>query len=276
MSERLSQPIGVFDSGIGGLSVLKALRHHLPAERFIYLGDTARLPYGTRGDEIITRYARECAQYLIRQGVKLIVGACNTASSIAGAILAAELPVPFIGTVEPSVNCVRDAGVSQSLWVLGTEGTVRSGSYQHKLRSCLSENCRIEALSCPLFVPLAEEGLTDGLVCKAILDLYLAPVRAEAPEAVLLACTHYPLLASAIASYLGPSTLVLDGSSTIAHEVERTLRASGSLAELHPDEIAKRASVNCLVTDAAPRVHRLANRFLGESSIEVSVVSLGE
>lgn len=276
MSERVSQPIGVFDSGIGGLSVLRALRQRLPAERFIYLGDTARLPYGTRGDETITRYARECAQYLIRQEVKLIVGACNTASSIAGAILAAELPVPFIGTVEPSVNCVRDAGISQSLWILGTEGTVRSGSYQRKLRSCLPAHCRIEALACPLFVPLAEEGLADGLVCNAIMDLYLAPVRAAAPEAVLLACTHYPLLAPAIAAYLGGGTLVLDGSVTIADEVESTLRASGSLAGGFPDEMPKRASVTCLVTDAAPRVHRLANRFLGESSVEVSVVSLGE
>jgi glutamate racemase len=274
MNDLGSAPIGVFDSGIGGLSVLKALRDRLPNEQFIYLGDTARLPYGTRGDDTIIRYSDECARFLIRRGAKMIVGACNTASSIAGDFLAEHLPVPFIGTVKPSINCVLKAAVSRSLWILGTEGTVRSGSYQKRLRSYLPSNCRIEALACPLFVPLAEEGLTDGTVCEAVIDLYLAPVRAASPEAVLLACTHYPLLAGAISSYLGPKTVVLDGSVAVAEAVEESLRLRNELVNGFNSNDHHRGGVTCLVTDGAPRVNHLAERFLGESNLQVSVVSI--
>jgi glutamate racemase len=274
MNDSRCAPIGVFDSGIGGLSVLRALRDRLPDERFIYLGDTARLPYGTRGDDTIIRYSHECARFLIRHGAKMIVGACNTASSIAGDFLAANLPVPFVGTVEPSVSCVLRAAVSRSLWILGTEGTVRSGSYQKRLRSHLPSSCRIEALACPLFVPLAEEGLTDGAVCDAVMDLYLAPVRASAPEAVLLACTHYPLLAQAISSYLGPTTVVLDGSIAVAEAVKESLSLINEPANGANHNDNRRGSLTCLVTDGAPRVNRLAERFLGESQLQVSVVSI--
>lgn len=274
MNERSNGPIGVFDSGIGGLSVLRALRKLLPQEDFLYLGDTARLPYGTRGDETIVRYSLECSRYLVRQGAKIIVGACNTASSIAGDVLARQLAVPFVGTVEPSVECVTEAQLNRSLWILGTEGTVRSGAYQRRLQRCLPENFSLNAIACPLFVPIAEEGLLQGAITDAVMDLYLAPIKDARAEAVLLACTHYPILAGAIEAYLGPDTRVLDGSAAIAVQVQSILREQGIGRVSEQNQRSMQGSLTCLVTDGAPRVDRLARRFLADETIGVSVVSL--
>lgn len=276
VSERSSGPIGVFDSGIGGLSVLRALRKILPHEDFLYLGDTARLPYGTRGNDTIIRYSLECARYLVRRGAKIVVGACNTASSIAGDALSRELSVPFVGTVEPSISCVLEAQLSRSLWILGTEATVRSGAYQRRLLRCVSSGFSLQTTACPLFVPIAEEGLISGTITDAVMDLYLAPIREARGEAVLLACTHYPILSEAIATYLGPCTKVLDGSTAIAYEVRRIL-AEHKVARVGVSEgESTQGSLTCLVTDGAPRVDRLARRFLGDDSVTVSVVSLEE
>jgi glutamate racemase len=266
-----SGPIGVFDSGIGGLSVLRALRERLPAEDFLYLGDTARLPYGTRGDETIVRYSLECATYLVNRGAKAVVAACNTASSIAGDVLQRELPVPFVGMVEPSVLMVERLPSVKSLWILGTEGTVRSGAYEKLLRDRLPFNTRIEAKACPLFVPLAEEGLSSGGICESIVSYYLSSVKEECPDALLLACTHYPMLASTISKYMGSATQVLDGSVAVAGEVADILEDRGLLRMA----LAKNnGSLTCLVTDAAPRVHVLAQRFLCESVLTVENISL--
>lgn len=274
VSERSNGPIGVFDSGIGGLSVLRALRKLLPHEDFLYLGDTARLPYGTRGDATIIKYSLECARYLVRHGAKVVVGACNTASSIAGDVLTRELSVPFIGTVEPSVGCVMAAHLTRSLWILGTEGTVRSGAYQRRLKGCVPLDFSLNAIACPLFVPLAEEGLIDGPITDAVMHLYLAPVRDARAEAVLLACTHYPILAGAIERYLGPDTKVLDGAVAIAAQVQRVLTAQSRCQLSDCKGPTTQGSLTCLVTDGAPRVDRLARRFLADETIRVSVVSL--
>lgn len=274
MSKCSDGPIGVFDSGIGGLSVLRALRELLPHENFLYLGDTARLPYGTRGDDTIIQYSLECGRYLVQRGAKMIVGACNTASSIAGEVLQRELPVPFVGTVEPSLRCVTEAGLGRSLWILGTEGTVRSGAYQRRLQGTFTEDFSLHAIACPLFVPIAEEGLVSGPITDAVIDLYLSAVKGSGAEAVLLACTHYPMLAGAIASYLGPDTRVLDGSAAIAREVESILGKEriGRSSQAKGESV--KGNLTCLVTDGAPRVDRLARQFLGNDSVRVSVVSV--
>jgi glutamate racemase len=270
-----SGPIGVFDSGIGGLSVLRALRERLPAEDFLYLGDTARLPYGTRGDETIVRYSLECAAYLLNRGAKAVVAACNTASSIAGDVLQRELPVPFVGMVEPSVSMVERLPSVKSLWILGTEGTVRSGAYEKLLRDRLPFETRIEALACPLFVPLAEEGIASGAICESIVTYYLSSVKEERPDALLLACTHYPMLATTISEYMGSATQVLDGSLAVAGEVAAMLADQGLLREaLVESDGESNGSLTCLVTDAAPRVYVLAQRFLSERGLTVEKISL--
>lgn len=266
MKQRL--PIGVFDSGIGGLTVLAELMAHLPGESFIYLGDTARLPYGTKSPETVIRYAVGAAQFLISRGIKLLVVACNTASAAALPALRQTLPVPVLGVVEPAAGAAA-ARARRVVGVIGTESTVSSGVYQ-KLLAALRPDLQLITQPCPLFVPLAEEGWFDHPITHQVAEVYLAPLREAGVDTVVLGCTHYPLLARPIAQALGPEVTLINAGHEVAQQTEQLLLRQGLLAREHAGQ------VTLLVTDAAPRVRRLAAAIIPSVAEKLELVDLTE
>lgn len=260
--DRTTLPIGVFDSGVGGLTVLKALRERLPNEDFLYLGDTARLPYGTKSPRSIARYALQCTQELVERGVKMLVIACNTASSVALPPLNEAYPdLVVVGVVRPGASAGCLATRTKRIAVLATEGTVRGGAYQDAIRELCPE-MRITSLACPLFVALAEEGWTEGPIVEGVAARYLDPLFAELPEnrpdVIVLGCTHFPVLAKAIAHVAGPGVAIIDSAATTAQEVVECLEDDGLR---HPRNGA--GSVQFLATDDPGRFARVAGIFLG-------------
>lgn len=275
MDHAASRPIGVFDSGVGGLTVLKALEERLPAEDYLYLGDTARLPYGAKSPQSVTRYALQCTRLLADRGIKLLVVACNTASSVALPALTAAYPgLPVVGVVRPGARAGCRLTRTRRLAVIATEGTVAGGAYQAAIREFCPE-MEIIALACPLFVALAEEGWTEGEVAEAAARRYLAPLfagpAAGRPDTLVLGCTHFPLLETAIARVAGPGVAIVDSAATTAAEVAGRLAASG-LAAPRPGPGAARF----LATDGAARFARVGGRFLGRDLAEsdVAIVDL--
>ncbi len=261
-------PIGIFDSGIGGLTVLRALRERLPEESFIYFGDTARVPYGVKSPDTVIRYSVRISEYLQTAGVKLLVVACNTASAHALAALQAHSPhLPVVGVVEPGARAARAVSRSRRIAVLATEGTIRSGAY----RKALEEQGSVEVVdrACPLFVPLAEEGWTDDEVTFMVADRYLAEVRGAGVDTAILGCTHYPLLKTAIARALGETIALVDSAVTTADAVARRL------AELELEAPAEsRGTTRFLLTDVAGRFGAIGERFLGEPLERIELVDL--
>jgi glutamate racemase len=259
-------PIGVFDSGVGGLTVLRTLIARLPNEHTVYLGDTARVPYGTRSAEVVTRYALLSARHLSTYGIKLLVVACNTVSATALPALAASLPVPVVGVIEPGAQAAAARG-ARSIAVLGTPGTIASGAYQAALRRT-APLAHVVARACPLFVPLAEEGWTDGEVPRLVAERYLADLR-RSVDTVLLGCTHYPLLAATIAQVMGPQTAIVDSAEATAEAVRGLLAGRGLLREggAFPTH-------RTLCTDVPERFRAVAERFLGRPITHVSLVDL--
>ncbi len=253
-------PIGLFDSGVGGLSVLKHLRKILPQENFLYLGDTARTPYGTKSQETILQYSRECVAYLTKEQVKLIVVACNTASSLAVPTLKHRSQVLIIGMIETAST------TAERVAIIGTKATVRSNAYQNRLHS-LNANTEILARACPLFVPLVEEGLFSGEIVERVIDMYLNDLKAEQPDEIFLACTHYPLLRPAIERYFGLSTAIIDCGEAAALAVKDTLTRMDIMR--HDEEIG---AVSYRVTDDVERFKLVGKLFLGESLADVSLV----
>lgn len=258
-------PIGVFDSGVGGLTVLAALRARLPAEDFIYLGDTARLPYGTKSGETVVRYALQAAGALAERGVKHLVVACNTASSVALPALAEAFEsLPITGVVEPGAQAACDASRSGHIAVLATEGTVRNGAYQQAILRRRPQ-ARVTAVACQLFVALAEEGWTSGEPAGAIAHRYLDPVfgAADRPDVLVLGCTHFPMLAAAIAAAAGAGVTLVDSAHTTAHAVQRELEAAG-LARRSRGALGSQATgtLQLLATDGVERFARVGARFL--------------
>ncbi len=218
-------PIGVFDSGVGGLTVLRAMRQCMPQEHYLYLGDTARLPYGTKSRETIIRYAIQVAAKLISQQIKILVVACNTATSAALPALRERYPgVPVVGVVEPGAQAACRASHSGHIAVIATESTVRGGSYREAILR-RRPDARVESRACPLFVPMAEEGLFDGPLVEGIAARYLAPLfpPADRPDCLVLGCTHYPLLAPAIRNVIGEEVILVDSAATTAETVCRIL-----------------------------------------------------
>jgi len=262
-------PIGVFDSGVGGLTVLRALLSRLPHEHTIYLGDTARVPYGTRSREVVTRYALLCARHLAARGIKLLVVACNTVSADSLPALAGLLPIPVVGVIEPGAQeaAVRTRG--GTIAVLGTPATVASGAYQAALRR-LAPLAKVEARACPLFVPLAEEGWTDGDVPRLVAERYLGDLRRAGADTVLLGCTHYPLLASVIGEVMGPGPALVDSAHATAEAVAQLLAGRGMARR---DGVAHHRT---LCTDVPDRFHRMAERFLGRPVDSVELIDLVE
>jgi glutamate racemase len=254
--------IGVFDSGVGGLTVARSLTERLPKEEIIYLGDTARVPYGSKSAETVVRYSRMAADFLMRERVKMIVVACNTASAFALEALRAQLPLPVLGVIEPGARAAVAATRSGRIGVIGTLGTVRSGSYVRAIAE-VEPRAEVTARACPLLVPLAEEGWLDDEIAEAVARRYLRELAAEAPaiDVLVLGCTHYPLLRPLLERvakevFAHPVTLV-DSAETMARAAEAEL----SRLDLHRlgDE---QPEMRCFVTDDA-RLDEVAARFWG-------------
>ena len=215
-------PIGIFDSGIGGLTVVKALRDRLPNETIVYLGDTARVPYGPKSPETVQRYALELAHMLMQKNAKALVVACNTVSSIALPLLTRKFSIPVIGVIEPGARAALQATRNRHVGVIGTRATIRSGAYEKALRAA-GNNVRVSSRACPLLVPLIEEGLLDDDVTDQVIVRYLEPLLADRIDTLVLGCTHYPLLSAAIARVLGGEVTLVDSAENCATAVQETL-----------------------------------------------------
>ena len=252
------QPIGVFDSGVGGLTVVKALADRLPAEHLVYLGDTARVPYGTKSAEVVTRYSLLNAAFLAKHDIKALVVACNTASASSLPTLQAALPFPVIGVVEPGAQAALEATRTRRVGVIGTQGTIRSGAYQRALAAG-REAIEVRTQACPLFVPLVEEGWTraDDPVVRGTVSTYLAPLRSAEIDVLVLGCTHYPLLREAIAEAMGPTVRLVDSAEATAVETARVLGASNLLRS------GSGGRREYFVTDLPERFVEVGARFLG-------------
>ncbi len=264
--------IGIFDSGMGGLTVMRALMARLPHESFIYLGDTARLPYGTKSGETVTRYAVQAAGALMRRRVKLVVVACNTASAVALPALGAALaPTPVIGVVEPGAEAAVAAAPEGPIAVIATEGTVNGGAYGRAIHA-LSPNIRVIQQACPLFVPIAEEGLIDSPITQLAAELYLGKLFAdvaEKPRALVLGCTHFPVLKNAIARVAGPDVILVDSAATTADAVAKLLTERGLV-----NATVRTPQHEFLATDSVERFARVGQIFLGQTPEIVELIDL--
>jgi glutamate racemase len=258
--------IGVFDSGVGGLTVLRALRSVLPQERFVYLGDTARLPYGTKSAASVVRYSLQCADALAGRGIRCLVVACNTASASALDALRLRYPnIPVIGVIEPGAAAAVSASRTRHIAVIGTEGTIGGGAYQAAIQR-LDARVRVTARACSLFVAAAEEGWVEGPIVEAIARRYLEPIfsggqsrgaAAAVPDTLVLGCTHFPVLAATLRAVLPEHVTLVDSAATVAAAVARELPAAANPPG--------RGSVTWLATDGAARFARVSGVFLGEA-----------
>jgi glutamate racemase len=258
--------IGVFDSGVGGLTVLAALRRRLPRESLVYLGDTARVPYGTRSPAVITRYALNNGRFLTQFDLKLLVVACNTVSAVALPALAEALPLPVLGVVEPGVATALQLQRGH-VGVIGTPSTIQSGAYQAELQR-RRPGLRVSAVACNLFVPLAEEGWLVGDVPRGVARRYLEPLRAAGVDTLVLGCTHYPLLEPVIAEVMGPDVTIVDSAAAVAGAARQLLESRGLLAQQGS------GGERYFVTDLPAQFGAIAERFLGRAVGEPEVVDL--
>lgn len=263
MHQHDPRPIGVFDSGVGGLTVLKAARAAMPAEHFIYLGDTARLPYGTKSPDTVLRYAERAAAFLGRHDIKLLIVACNTASAVALASLHKSLaPLPVVGVVEPGARAAVAAAPGARHLVLATEATVRLHAYRDAV-TALDAAAEVEELACELLVAIAEEGWTDDDIAVAAVRRYLTPYFDHGkfrPQSVILGCTHFPLLRAAVRAVVGDDVSIVDSAVTSADVVKALLAAHHLNAS--PDSTG---ALTLLATDGVRRFARVGGVFLGEA-----------
>jgi len=259
--------IGVFDSGVGGLTVFKELLHLLPGEQLIYLGDTARVPYGTKSPRTVLRYAMESAAFLVAQGVKMLVVACNTASSVALPALEERFNLPVVGVIEPGARRAIQLTRNRRIGVIGTEGTVKSGAYARALQY-LDPEVEVLAAPCPLFVPLAEEGWSEHLVAQLAAAEYLAPLQQQGVDTLVLGCTHYPLLKATLHRVLGDGVALVDSAEETARVVAARLAEQGLCRRGAP------GPPRFFVTDVPTRFERVGGAFLGEALAGVEQVEL--
>jgi len=270
MSSSSQQPVGAFDSGVGGLTVVKEMRALLPAEDIVYLGDTARVPYGNKSPETIIRYAREIMAYLRGHDVKAVVVACNTASAHALSILQKEADIPVIGVIAPGVEAALEATRNGRIGVIGTTGTIGSEAYQNLLRE-LRPGVVITAVAAPLLVSLVEEDWLSHPATQLILEEYFAPMKAARVDTVVLACTHYPLLKSLAQRVLGSDVVLVDSAQNAAIALARSL-AKGNLNRPARQESGQ---ITVCSTDVPAQFLRLAERFLGEKIKTIQQVAVG-
>ncbi|HEV8263502.1 MAG TPA: glutamate racemase [Gemmatimonadales bacterium] len=261
-------PLGVFDSGIGGLTVARALFERLPRESVIYFGDTARVPYGPKSPDTVRRYSGEILAYLLRRGVKAVVVACNTSTAHALPHLQAHSPVPVVGVIEPGARAAVAATKSGAIGVIGTAGTIASGAYERAIKA-QRPAARVHAQPCPLFVPLVEEGWFDHPAAELIAREYLDPLRKAGVDVLVLGCTHYPLLKPLLARVMGPGVTLVDSAEETAKAVAAELDARGLLAAGGSHEHL------FVVSDDEPHFRKVGAKFLGEKLKQVEVVPLG-
>jgi glutamate racemase len=270
VSDISSNPIGIFDSGIGGLTVVAEIMRQLPNESIVYFGDTARLPYGPKSRGTVTQFAIEDTDFLLRHGVKMVVVACNTASSVAIDELSSRYDLPVVGVIRPGALAAVSSSLAGRVGVIGTEGTIASHAYRAEIRK-LDRDAEVIEKSCPLFVPLAEEGWTERVVTLVIAHEYLTPLRDAGVDVVVLGCTHYPILKSTIAKVLGPNVRLIDSAEETAGEVAQRLDGLG-LARESSESPTRRF----FVSDVPHRFREQAERFLGAPLPNVEVVSVDE
>jgi glutamate racemase len=277
-------PIGIFDSGVGGLTVYRALHERLPAERFVYLGDTARVPYGTKSLSTVERYAVEDARFLVSRGVKLLVVACNTASALALPAVRRAVAVPVVGMIGPGARAAVAAAAGGRVGVVATESTVKSGAYSKAIKE-LAPDTQVFERACPLFVALAEEGWAESEVARSVAEEYLRPLREGEVSALVLGCTHYPILRRVIQEAVGEGVRLIDSGEAAARAVEsviereglrrtatqelRDLREAGAHARHLCDDLD-----HFYVTDAAERFAHVAERFLGAAPRRLEAVEV--
>ncbi len=261
-------PLGVFDSGVGGLTVARAIREALPQESILYLGDTARVPYGNKSPETVLRYAREDCAFLLSRGVKAIVVACNTASAHALPALQQEVPVPIFGVVEPGVAAALAATRSGRIGIIGTQGTIGSGAYQERLLRSRPDLI-LHACATPLLVPLVEEDWVGHVAARLVLEEYLAPIRAEGVDTLVLGCTHYPLLREAIRGVMGAGVALVDSAESCAATLHKHLEETGALAVGGAS-----GTIEICLTDRPSNFANIAQRFLATDLPPVQVVTL--
>jgi len=270
-------PIGIFDSGVGGLTVYKALHERLPNERFVYLGDTARVPYGTKSLATVERYAVENSRFLAAHGIKLLVVACNTASALALPAIRAAIKVPVIGVIEPGSRAAVEAAQDANIGVIATEATIQSGAYARAITT-MRPNGQVIEKACPLFVPLAEEGWANSDVARNVARDYLSDFTKTSLGALVLGCTHYPILRDVISETVGSGVTLIDSGAATARDVESLLESS---ALTHEDALTlyqERQLCDDLdhfyVTDAAERFAKVAERFLGSAPSILEAVEI--
>ncbi|MDB6132188.1 MAG: glutamate racemase [Verrucomicrobiales bacterium] len=272
-----SLPIGIFDSGVGGLTVMREVRRLLPAEHLVYLGDTARVPYGNKSHATVSRYAVEDAQFLIGKGVKMIVVACNTASAFAASALRGTFPgMPILEMIGPGARAAVAATRNRRIGVIATVGTIGSGAYESRIREVFAASgtageVEILTQACPLFVPLVEEGELNSEITRLVALKYLTGLREAGIDTLVLGCTHYPLLRTVIADLMGPEVTLVDSAESAALETAVLLRDRGML-----NESAQAPGAESFhVTDAAPRFNQIARTFLGHDTEQLELVELG-
>lgn len=260
-------PIGVFDSGIGGLTVVREIMRTLPDEGVLYLGDTARVPYGTRSQETVVRYAREGAEFLLERGIKLLVVACNTVSSVGMKSVIEGASVPVVGVIVPGARAAAGKTKNKKIGVIGTEATIRSGAYHREL-SAMDGALEVYSAVCPLFVPLVEEGWLKGEVPELVAGRYLEGVKKMGIDTLVLGCTHYPLLKPVISKVMGAEVALVDSATETAREVGEELEKGGLLGA------GRGALREFYVTDSPEKFKQVGERFLGTGIGEVKKVRL--
>jgi len=262
------KPIGVFDSGLGGLTVAKAIMEALPREEIAYFGDTARVPYGGKTREMICRFTSECVDYLIDRDVKMVLLACNTASASAVEDLRQRLSLPVLEVIQPGARAAAAATRNGRVGVIGTDRTVRSGAYEHSILNYVP-HARVFSKACPLFVPLAEEGWLDDPITEAVAEKYLADLKDKDIDTLVLGCTHYPLLKKVIGRVMGDHVKLVDSAAESAIEVTRVLGGQGLLRESTEAPVHR-----YFVTDAPERFRAVGEMFLQKSLGTITQVNL--
>lgn len=261
----MNRPIGIFDSGLGGLTVLREIQGILPNEDIIYLGDTARVPYGIRTPETIIKYSLSNTNFLVKQGIKLLVVACNTSSATSLESIRERFDVPVIGVIEPGARMAVSITSNGHIGVIGTEATIRSSAYTNAITS-FNSVLKVTELACPLFVPLIEEGWLDDPITEAVCRRYLLDMKEEI-DTLVLGCTHYPLIKDVIGRVIGRDVSLVDSAVSAALEVKRTLEQLGLLSKTH-------LSYKFFVTDGIERFKDIGRRFLSRKLEDIQKIEL--
>lgn len=270
INEKSNAPIGVFDSGVGGLTVVKEIMSALPGESIVYYGDTARVPYGSKSAETITAYSRQIAKFLMSQDVKAIVVACNTASALALETIKAEFDVPFVGVVKPGAKMAAQATRNKRIGIIATEGTISSGIYEQFLKAT-SPEVEVFGKACPLFVPLAEEGWLEDEVTRQVAERYLSELKEKQVDALVLGCTHYPLLRNVIGEIMGDGVTLVNPAYETAKELKYVLEDNHILRNTEEAGVPVH---KFYVSDGAEKFRRFANTILTCEHLEVEDVAV--